>query len=154
LWRLTSDTGRFSKLTDQELDRLFTGKAPLGEDDLGDLAGFLRDVREGCQRPPSTETAARHLAAITQAAARAASDVTTGETLAAASRRPATSRSIGRFAVRNPLSHTRTRLAIVVGAAALMLAAFGGIAHAGALPTPVQHTVSDLVGSVGIDVPN
>jgi len=142
--------GRFSKLTDRELDQLIAGKAPSGNHDLTELAGVLHDVKDGFQRPPSSETAARHLAAITQMASTLAGDAQASP----ATETPANSRSRGLLTMRNPLSNTRARLVVVIGAAALMLAAFGGVAHAGALPTPVQHTVSDVAGGLGISLPN
>src|SRR5262245_58479247 len=133
--------GRFSNLTDRELDNLVAGKAPSGDPELADLAGFLHDVKRGLETPPSPETAARHLAAIAQAI-----DTAGGLQMARPGGRPTTSWLTRRLTVRNPLSTTRARLVVVLGATALMLAAFGGVAHAGALPSPLQHTVSDVAG--------
>jgi hypothetical protein len=134
--------GPFDKLTDQEINRLIAGKAPSGTGDLEELATFVGDVKDAFQEAPSAATAAAHLAAITDAARLADQD----------ERGPATPHLGRNPNVRNPFGRLRARLAII-GAAALMLGAFGGVAHAGALPGPVQGTISDLAGNLGIDVP-
>ncbi len=135
------EMGYFPRLGDRELDSVLAGNAPAGRDDLRELAAFFRDTRTLFAEAPEAATAAKHLAEIVSAARLVADD---GERPIAD--RPARQRS------RNPFSSLGTRVAAAAAGLAL-LAAFGGAAYAGVLPGPVQGTVADLAGTVGISLP-
>lgn len=151
--------GRISRLSDQELDRLLAGKVASGNGDLEELAAFIRDVRGRFGEPPSAETAARHLAAIVEAAHfTGEGEETTArqerEGSAADRERSGQPRSRRKLMLRNPFSPLRAKLAVAVTAVGLLLlSAFGGVAYAGALPDPVQGAVADVAGTIGISLP-
>lgn len=71
--------GRLRFATDDELERVLSGRAP-GDEDAA-LGGFLAEIREAYAEPPSEETRRRHLAAMAAARANRRGD-------AARSRRP------------------------------------------------------------------
>jgi hypothetical protein len=132
---------RISSLSDHEIDRLI-GDAADGGGGFEELAAFVRGVETLYREEPDEATAARHLAAITGAAGRLVDD--------SSARTPGL-----RFATRRVRSgpNGRKRAGRVALAAGLVsLVAFGGAAYAGALPDPVQRTVSTIVGKVGLDV--
>lgn len=144
------DMGRLSNLSDRDLDRLLTGKAPLDGGDLEELAAFIRDVRVHFEVPPDEDAAARHLAAMYAAAESATSETTTSLDR----ERSTQLRSRRKFMLRNPLSSLRAKLATAVVAGVLALSAFGGAAYAGALPGPVQDAVAGVANNVGVSLPD
>ena len=141
------DMERIANLSEQEIDRLLAGKLASGEGDLGELATFLQEMRVLLE-PSSGEADAQNIAAIVGAAQIGAAETAPpepGESL------PKRERS----------GHTRFRLwrkpmrakLLLTTAGLLLLMAFGGAAYAGALPGPVQGTVADFAGNVGVDLP-
>ena len=142
------DMERISSLSDQEIERLLIANLQSGERDLEELSVFIQDVKTLLAEPPNEGTAAKHLAAMTDLAQRLAE----GET-------PAVPVQAGSASARGRSGHTRTwrkpmRLKLLVAAVGLVLmAVFGGAAYAGVLPAPVQSSVADLAGKVGVILP-
>jgi hypothetical protein len=140
---------RISRLSDGEIDGILAGQAPSEDTDLEELAAFMLDVGWLFRESSTEETAARHLAAIAEAVRLLPEDAG-GVT----PRR-------GSSSVRERSGHARFRLRskpmraklLVATASLLLLLAFGGAAFAGALPGPVQGTVADVVGNVGVTLP-
>jgi hypothetical protein len=143
------DMERISRLSDGEIDGILAGQAPSEDTDLEELAAFMLDVGWLFRESSTEETAARHLAAIAEAVRLLPEDAG-GVT----PRR-------GSSSVRERSGHARFRLRskpmraklLVATASLLLLLAFGGAAFAGALPGPVQGTVADVVGNVGVTLP-
>jgi hypothetical protein len=55
------DMARFLRLNDEDVERIFQGLPPEGDEDLRDLAGFLADAVETLSRPPRGSVRATHL---------------------------------------------------------------------------------------------
>jgi hypothetical protein len=116
--------------TSERLEQVLAGDAPEDEE-AAHLAAAVRRLRTGLLEVPSEELAARHLAAMTAARA---------TTPSLARRRSPTRILTGR------------RAALVALAAAMTLT--GGLAWAGALPTPAQDAIADAVSHLGLDLPS
>jgi hypothetical protein len=132
------DMRRISRLSDRELDRLVAGDA--GERDLEELAAFFREAKEVLEVPPPMGVAARQVAAIVEAAERAAGDPTVAR-------------------VRSPQPETRRRplmqrKLVYVAAGLASLAVFSGAAYADELPAPVQDGVAGVAENVGVSLPS
>lgn len=117
--------------TSERLEQVLAGDAPEDEE-AARVAAAVRRLRAGLLEAPSEELAARHLAAMVAAAEAA-----------------------------GPLAHTRRspmriltkrRAAVLALAAAMTLT--GGLAWAGALPTPAQDAIAGLAGHLGLDLPS
>jgi hypothetical protein len=134
------DDMRFlTKLSERELDGILAGQAPDGE--LEDVATFFQMLRTGLEEAPPAPVEARHLAAIFDEAR---------EIQPSTLERPPS--LVGPRRLRNPFRRLVARATIAaVGLAAL--AAFGGAAYAGALPSPVQGKVADIASKVGLSLP-
>ncbi len=113
------------------LESLLAGEA--ADEREARLAEVLRDLREGLLEPPSEELAARHLAAMSAAARELPSPIPLRRR---SPMRPATAR----------------RIAVVGLAAATLLT--GGLAWAGALPTPAQDAIAGVASHLGLDLPS
>ncbi|MGH2719600.1 MAG: hypothetical protein ACRDJU_13630 [Actinomycetota bacterium] len=143
------------RLSDADLERLLAGKAPLGGDDAPELRQFFQDVRSRYTKEAPASVQQEHLARIV-AAARARSPQTTSSWQPAAARasagsgdgRPPWRRKIVLSSIFGSIT---TKILIGVVAAA---AATGGLAAAGALPTPVQNAVASAADGVGVSIPN
>jgi hypothetical protein len=130
----------FAKLSERELDGILGGKAP--DVELEDVAAFFRELRTGLEEPPPSPVEARQLAGIFEEARRP--QPSASELQIPAPRAPRR--------LRNPFRRLAARATIAaVGLAAL--AAFGGAAYAGALPTTVQGKVADFARHVGLSLP-
>ncbi len=128
----------YSKLNERELDPILAGKATGG--DFADVATFFRELRS-LEQPPSPSVEGRHLAAILEEASRRPSFAPDPQIPVRRARR-----------LSNPFRRLAARATIAaVGLAAL--AAFGGAAYAGVLPTPIQVEVAHIIRHVGIDLP-
>lgn len=145
---------RFSDISDQELERLLTGKAP-ADKQLEDLAEFLGEVRSASVVPPSHAVEQRHLANIV---ATSQLFVEKGEP----GGRPA-SKAIGpepqvsglpKRRRRFVFSSLLTSLLAKILAASVALAAVGG---AGAAATgnldDVKTLLTQAAQNVGIEIP-
>jgi hypothetical protein len=141
-------------MSDRDLDRLITGKAPEGDEELEELAAFLSEVEAAHSEAPSKGTEARQLAAIVEAAQLLSDN---GEPAA----RPA-SKATGSDRQTSGLPKWRrklvlpqlfstlwARVAVVAIAAGLVS---GGLASAGALPDPLQAAVADAANQVGVSL--
>jgi hypothetical protein len=134
-----------------ESDRLLD---PEGPREAEDLAGFLGDLRLAFPKlrvEPRDERA--HLAAMVEAARLLAG---TGEASARSTsetNRPGDQASgLSKPRRRRPMFKTRASKIAVVAVAAVT--SLGGLATAGALPRPVQHTVASLADAVGVNLPD
>jgi hypothetical protein len=134
------DDMRFlTKFSERELDGILAGKAPDGE--LEDVATFFRTLRTGLEEAPPAPVEAGHLAAIFDEARHLQPSTPELQTSPSGQRR-----------VRNPFRRLAAR-ATIAAAGLAALAAFGGAAYAGALPSPVQGKVADIAGKVGVSLP-
>jgi hypothetical protein len=127
---------------------------PEGPGEAEDLAGFLGDLRLAFPKlrvEPRDERV--HLAAVVEAA-RLLAD--TGEATARSTsetNRPGDQASgLSKPRRRRPMFKTRASKIAVVAVAAVT--SLGGLATAGALPRPVQHTVASLADAVGVNLPD
>ena len=126
---------------------------PEGPGELGEVAAFAEDLRMAFPEtavPPARQEA--HLAAIVQAAGLLADK---GEsTLGSTSKAHGLHEGASGLPKprRKPVFKTRT--AKIGIAAAIGVMSLGGLATAGALPGPVQHTVASMGSAVGIDLPD
>jgi len=118
-------------LTDEAAERLLSGV-----DADSAIGAVARELREAGPTPPSEAAAARHVAAIVAEAQRPA------EALIAPPRRRG-----GRAAL-------ATLIPVRPAACATAFAAMLALTFAGALPGPVQAAASDVLGVVGISVPD
>ena len=137
---------RISELSDRDIDLLLAGQSPSDGNGVDDLAAMIREVKQVLQQGPSEETAARHLAAILEAA-------TSGAAEAAVDRAPSGVQPSGPDAQRRGHRRTRRKLLLSAGIIGATLATFGGAAWAGVLPGPIQRAVADLASHVGISLP-
>lgn len=127
--------GRLSRISERDAERLLKGKPPEDDAELTELASLLADVGRAYSRPPAESAASRHLAAIADAVKAPA--------------KPAL-RTTWRqkFVFIRALSRTWR----IVLASATAILAMSGLAVAGALPDPVQGTVSRAADTIGISV--
>jgi hypothetical protein len=123
--------GEMHRLTSERLEQVLAGDAPEDEE-AAHLAAAVRRLRAGLLEAPSEALAARHLAAM-RTAARAAAP------------------SLARRRSPMPIL-TKRRAAVLALAAAMTLT--GGLAWAGALPTPAQDAIADAASHLGLDLPS
>jgi hypothetical protein len=129
---------RFPNTDDARIERLFDGRVPADDADLGPVAGFLAEVDRALPEQQTGALEASHVTAMIEAAG-----------IVEVDRRPGVS-GLGRPA---PKTVFARRWAIATAAAAALLA-FSGAAYAGVLPAPLQHAVATAVQAVGIELPN
>jgi hypothetical protein len=146
--------GNLSRMSDQELNRLLTGKEPPEGGDFGELAAFVCDAAAALPETPDEATAARHLAAIVSAAQlqleHESSALRPSVNPSGLNRKALYFRGRRKMMSRNPFSSLAGKLALV---AVIVLAAFGGTAYAGVLPDPLQGAVADVADTVGVSLP-
>jgi hypothetical protein len=144
--------GRFFRMSDWDLDRLLAGKAPEGDEELEELAAFLREVKAAHLKFPPESMEARQLAAILEAA-QLLSDK--GEPVVRpASKAPGPDRQASRLPSwrRKPVFSTIWAKVAVASVAAVLLCS--GLAVAGALPDPLQTAAANAAGEVGVSLDN
>ena len=135
--------GRFSELSDHEMDELFANAAHSTDGSGEGLAAFLGRARLVLSARPDDTTEARHVTGM----------VETAQLLDSAGR-----------AVRVADPPTRRRLvpnlrvpslAAKLGlAGGLALVGFGGTAYAGVLPDSIQRTAASVAGTIGVSIPD
>jgi hypothetical protein len=134
-----------------ESDRLLDPEGPREAEDLAEFLGDLRLAFPKLRLEPRDERA--HLAAMVEAARLLAG---TGEASARSTsetNRPGDQASgLSKPRRRRPMFKTRASKIAVVAVAAVT--SLGGLATAGALPRPVQHTVASLADAVGVNLPD
>ncbi len=140
-------------MSDRDVDRLLSGKPPGGDDDLAELAGFVRDVKDVYGQAPAEATAQRHLAAMVDATRLLSEERERAQAPAseAGGHRPAPERPNWRKRVVFNQLLTRMWAKIALASAAAVLAT-GGLAVAGALPDPAQSAVASAAGQVGVSL--
>jgi hypothetical protein len=136
---------RVSLLSDRDLDLLLAGQVPSGWTGEEDLARFTRDAKRLLATPPSEAVAARHLAAITDAAAAARQGIGPQR-----DESPSPAAITDRY---GPRRRWRRKALAVAGIFGVSVATLGGAAYAGVLPDPVQRAVADVAGRVGLSLP-
>jgi hypothetical protein len=143
------DMARFLRMSDEDVERLFRGLTPDGDEDLRDLAAFLAETTGSLSGPPRSDVEARHLASLVEAIGpRSVDDHRLPLPLATRTGSPA--RSAERI---RPLRHRAVGWAAkVVGLAAGLVVLTAALALAGVdLPGTAAETAFD---SVGIELPN
>jgi hypothetical protein len=143
------DMARFLRMSDEDVERLFRGLTPDGDEDLRDLAAFLAETTGSLSGPPRSDVEARHLASLVEAIGPRSVDARRLP-LPLATRTGTPARSAERI---RPPRHRAVRWAAkVVGAAAGMVVLTAALALAGVdLPGTAAETAFD---SVGIELPN
>ncbi|CAN5785766.1 hypothetical protein BH23ACT12_BH23ACT12_10910 [soil metagenome] len=145
----------FGKFSDQDLDRLFSGRAPAGSSGLDDVSRLVQKVQSHYLTDVEPELETSHLAALMQLvnltdkgdlAVRPASKV--NGPARQASGLPKRRR---RFVLESLLATFASKLAL--GSVAVALAATGGLAGTGNLPDRAQTAISQAVDNVGINIP-
>lgn len=124
---------RLSRLTDADLDGLLAGDVP-SHGQAVELSRFIESLDDAFTSPLDEATAASHLAAITDLAR-------------AVQPHP-------RSTVVQPRLPSSRRAKILAACSVAVIGALGGAAYAGALPGPVQKTVSNAASTVGVDLPS
>jgi len=126
------------RLTDAEVEAL------LARSDEADptLSELMSEIRDFAEWAPGSDTKSSHIVAAVTAAGAAPETGAVGNSLS----QPSTRRPwmFGKI--------LSSRLARVMAAVIAVIMATGGMAYAGVLPHPIQSTVSDIVGVVGIDI--
>jgi hypothetical protein len=134
-----------------ESDPLLDPEGPREAEDLAEFLGDLRLAFPKLRVEPRDERA--HLAAMVEAGRLLAG---TGEASARSTsetNRPGDQASgLSKPRRRRPMFKTRASKIAVVAVAAVT--SLGGLATAGALPRPVQHTVASLADAVGVNLPD
>jgi hypothetical protein len=144
-------------ISDQELDRLLAGTAPAGGAGVDPvLARFVREARAAYHAPLPQEAAHRFLAAAIEASRLT---IDKGDPVA----RPASNaHGPDRQASGLPKWRRRTMFstlfasltAKIAGVAVAAMAAAGGLAAAGALPSPAQQAMASAASTIGIHLPS
>lgn len=139
-----------SGLSDEEFDRLVSGRPSAGHQHTNETAQFIRDLRELCLPAESGAHQARHLAAIRAALSQRSRGLHLVHSAGAAAPMAASGRTL-RETLLQSMSGMATKAAVL--ATALVTSA-GGMAVAGVLPQPIQSAISDAAGNVGIALPD
>lgn len=151
------EMARLSKLSERDLDRILAGQAPADAEETGeDLTAFVRALRESLEAPPGPGTEQRHLAEIVQTSQLLADKGEPAVRPASKAHEPAP-QVFGLPKWRRklmPAGLFATLTAKVAGVAVAAAVATGGLAAGGVLPDPAQEAVSNLLGTVGIHVPD
>lgn len=144
------DMGRFLRLTDEDVERIFRGLPPEGGEDLRDLAGFLADAARTLSRPPRGEVRAAHMSLLA-GAIRTPSAGPRGASSGPAAAAPPIAPPAGeRPLPRSPVARWIARVAVT---AATLVATTTALAFAGVdLPGTAAETAFQEV--LGVDLPN
>ena len=139
------DMGRFLRLSDEDVERLFRGVPPEADEDLRDLAFFLTDAAESLSAPPSIEVETGHLARLAEVIGSGPAPERRSTTTVRAARPAESTR---------PLLRRRVRWVItaVTGAASLVLLT-GALALAG-LDLPGTDAETAFAKVFGLELPN
>jgi hypothetical protein len=144
------DMGRFLRLSDEDVERIFRGLPPEGGEDLRDLAGFLADAARTLSRPPRGEVRAAHMSLLA-GAIRTPSAGPRGASSGPAAAAPPIALPAGtRRLLRSPVVRWTARVAVT---AATLVATTAALAFAGLdLPGTAAETAFQKV--LGVDLPN
>jgi len=144
------DMGRFLRLTDEDVERIFRGLPPEGGEDLRDLAGFLADAARTLSRPPRGEVQAAHMSLLA-GAIRTPSAGPRGSSSGPVAAAPPIAPPAGeRRLLRSPLARLAARVAVT---AATLVATTAALAFAGVdLPGTAAETAFQEV--LGVELPN
>ncbi len=133
--------GRFSRLSDQDLDRLLAGNS-FGDGEHDELAAFFREMPANLQEAPDEATAARHVSAMVETCH-----------LRTEAARPE-SKPARAFDSPRRKRLMPSKVFKIVLAGVLALAAFSGAAYAGVLPGGIQAPTSGIAKNVGLSLPS
>lgn len=136
---------RRSPDTDEaRIERLFDGRVPFDDADLGQIAQFLGDLSDACPEEQTGALESSHLAAMAEVVR-----------LLPADARPDKSQASWRGSAKRPAFRTAFARGWAIAVVALAgVLAFGGAAYAGVLPAPIQHAVATAVQAAGIQIPD
>jgi hypothetical protein len=144
------DMARFLRLSDEDVERIFRGLPPEGDEDLRDLAGFLADAAETLSRPPRGEVRATHLSLLAGAIRTPSAGLrgeSSGPAAAAAPIAKPTERS---RPMRSPVARWAAKVTVV---AATLVVTTAALALAGVdLPGTAAETAFQKV--LGVELPN
>jgi hypothetical protein len=135
---------RFQDMDDARIERLFDGRVPIDDADLGQVARFLGDVSDALPEEQTAALETEHLTAITEAVRLLPADAPAG------SSRDSWLRPANRPAFRTAFA----RGWAIASVALAGILAFGGAAYAGVLPSPIQHAVATAVQAAGLHIPD
>ena len=145
----------FGKISEQELDQLFSGKAPAVSSGLNDVCLLVRNIQSSYLSDIEPDIETTHLAALMQVvnltekgdlAVRPASKVSGPDRQA--SGLPKRRR---RFMLESIFATLSAKIA--AGGIAIALASTGGLAATGNLPDQMQTGVAKAVANIGIHIP-
>jgi hypothetical protein len=143
------------RISEQDLDRLFSGKAPAEDSGLADLARLVDRGRSIYLTTIEPDVEAEHLTGLMQVvnltdkgdlAARPASNVHGPHAQASGLPKPRR-----RFMLESLFATLSAKIA--AGGIAVAMAATGGLAATGSLPDEAQTAVSQALDNIGIDIP-
>jgi hypothetical protein len=144
------DMALISRLSDEDVERIFRGLPPEGGEDLRDLTDFLVDAAETLSRPPRGEVQATHLSLLA-GAIRTPSAGPRGESSGpAAAASPIDPPTEKRRLIRSPVARWAAKVTV---AAATLVATTAALALAGVdLPGTAAETAFQKV--LGVELPN
>jgi hypothetical protein len=153
-----SEMRRLGNISDSELDAMRDGHAPNDDQSMQGVARFVQDLGTAFPERSTADLEDAHIAAMMQVVhlmadngepvAKPASKASGPEDQASGLPKP------WRETIMNRIKTVfATRAAKVTAAAVAMLLALSGVAVAGVLPDPIQHTVADAANAVGINLP-
>ncbi len=135
---------RFQHTDDAQIERLFDGRVPCDDADIGSVARFLGGLGDALPEAPTSSLEGSHLAAMAEAVRLLPADV-----------RPDAGRASRWGSARRPAFKTGFARGWAIAAVALAgVLAFGGAAYAGVLPAPLQHAVATAVQAAGLRIPD
>jgi hypothetical protein len=146
-----------SHISDADFDRLLAGKARGGTDDVEVVAAFFKDVKSRYTTPPSPATRQDHLAKIVAAARLNAEQAATPTGVrfgVAPGGRPDRGHRWAQWRRRLVFGGVSVTAKVALIGVVAATAATGGLAAAGALPSPLQSAVAGAAGNVGVKLPN
>lgn len=144
------DMARFLRLSEEDVERIFRGLPPEGDEDLRDLADFLADAAETLSRPPRGEVQATHLSLLAGAIRTPSAGLRGESSGPAAAAEPIAQLAEKRRLMRSPVVRWAAKVTV---AAATLVAMTATLAFAGVdLPGTAAETAFQTV--LGVELPN
>jgi hypothetical protein len=144
------DMARFLRLSDEDVERIFRGLPPEGDEDLRDLAVFLADAVETLARSPRGGIQATHLSLLAGAIRTSSAGLRGESSGPAAAAPPIAQPTERRRLMRSPVARWSAKVVVV---AATLVATTAALALAGVdLPGTAAETAFQKV--LGVELPN
>jgi hypothetical protein len=144
------DMARFLRLSEEDVERIFRGLPPEGDEDLRDLTDFLAEAAETLSRPPRGEVQATHLSLLAGAIRTPSAGLRGESSGPAAAAVPIAQLAEKRRLMRSPVGRWAAKVTV---AAATLVAMTAALAFAGVdLPGTAAETAFQKV--LGVELPN